>query len=478
MSIGTTRYVERVNTSPEVLFEPNLARLGTETYAFFEGEGEYRTAQKQAFLKDEIRNPRLDYPGLDPLKIHEQEHALNGLLNDAEHISADEEINMAYWAATGYRLAESYYLLESFRLNSEPDMQKRALAAERFMRLGAELYGMPEKPLFDSAVAEVWRQIDEKELDGSAENIKNELESLLFRPTTTETIPALSKEAITYYKNRIDEKFADEKEIVDNHWQRIQEESKQTDRPEEFIVKDILAVFEEVNQLRGGEAFGVTVELVDGTSIAFSIKDRKLKVGDKHANIQTPEKMFGRVVHEYGVHVGRFINGLKDGNYASATGHAGYIQFEEGLASVFEQIANGKTEKLGRKNLDHYINIGLALGLDRLALRDFRDVFEICWRFRTLMRTKPDSELTDVLIEEEKKYTYDRTVKRIFRGTPCDLPGVVYTKDLAYLPGRIKATKFLESHAGDDQSFDMLFAGKVDPTIELQARVVAKGDYL
>jgi hypothetical protein len=233
-------------------------------------------------------------------------------------------------------------------------------------------------------------------------------------------------------------------------------------------------VFTEVNRVRGGEELGVSVQLVDSTAISFSIAERVLKVGDKHSNVENPTDMFAKVVHEYGIHVGRFISGLRSGSYISAYGNYDYLDFEEGLASVFEQVIKGKLEKPSPQNLGHYVHIGLAKGLDGMMLRDFRSVFEIAWRYRLLMNIKPGQPITVDMIEDTKRKTYDYTIKRIFRGTPSYMRGVVFPKDLTYLRGRLKATEYLNDNVHDDETFEALFLAKYDPTNEIHSKVVAK----
>ncbi len=214
--------------------------------------------------------------------------------------------------------------------------------------------------------------------------------------------------------------------------------------------------------------------MTDKSSYAYLPDVKEMQIGTNHIPIDTPLEMLASVVHEYGVHVGRNLAGEDSGVFVSATGHYDYLDFEDGLATVCEQIIENRQAELTHVNLRHYINIGFAEGLGADGPKDFRDVFEVAWRMRALASPKEDTVITDKDVQQAKSLAYQNDVRRLFRGTTADIPGVVYTKDLVYVRGRIKATLHLAEHAGDGDEFERLFSAKYDPTIELQDRVVRK----
>ena len=74
-----------------------------------------------------------------------------------------------------------------------------------------------------------------------------------------------------------------------------------------------------------------------------------------------------------------------------------------------------------------------------------------------------DEGLTESIVDKAKKQAYIQCV-RIFRGTPGDLPGVVFPKDIAYFDGNAKIWDYLREINGDKNAFIQLFKGKFNPT--------------
>jgi hypothetical protein len=158
-------------------------------------------------------------------------------------------------------------------------------------------------------------------------------------------------------------------------------------------------------------------------------------------------------LHEVGVHVQRRLNGDRASFAALGSGLVGYEEAEEGLAVAMEQIYSGKTREAG---VQYYTLLGLATGLDGNK-RDFRDTYEIGWRRQAMLKVVgSDKELTEEVVAKAKKQAYIQCV-RIFRGTPCDLRGVVYPKDLFYHDGNAKIWNYLDNIKGDEDAFKQLF---------------------
>ena len=182
------------------------------------------------------------------------------------------------------------------------------------------------------------------------------------------------------------------------------------------------------------------------------------------------------LLHENGVHVERRIRGDNTGDpLLAGVGLEGYLASEEGMATIFEQIYRGKQTIAGTH---YYIALGLARGLDNSSLRDFRDVFEIDWRRRILEKFVEAEVVTDADVESCKSSAYT-TCFRIFRGTPCDIPGMVYTKDQSYFMGNQKMWEIFTnisqlSPEEQKDEFEFLLAAKFDPTNPDHCKIVER----
>jgi hypothetical protein len=126
---------------------------------------------------------------------------------------------------------------------------------------------------------------------------------------------------------------------------------------------------------------------------------------------------------------------------------------EEGIAKAMESVISNDTARTGYQ---HYLTANLlARGYD------FRDTFEIMWRYKVLdaYLDKPQSEINDGFIEKQKKTTF-KFMFRSIRGTN-DLPWHI---TLNYFQGTNKIWNYIETHIDDPDLVTLLFMGKIDPT--------------
>lgn len=286
-------------------------------------------------------------------------------------------------------------------------------------------------------------------------------------------LPRFEKnEALEWAGEQIIEQNADIQALVQEFWDQKVEENGEGYK---CSPADIVEAFQAVINLRDPDhTSGVTVKLVEGkTALSWESPEMAVVVGGKRAPIATSDQLFRKVLHEFGVHGQRSINGLKTKlpvlgmGLFTDTPRPDYLTFEEGLATTVEEMNGNDAPEWTTAKLGHYINISLA---EQGA--DFRTVFETAWRYRLLGKLENDEEVTQEMINKEQRMAYGSCV-RIFRGTQPDMadrqPGVApltFNKDLAYLEGRVLAMRHLESlYANQDvDGVTRLFAGKYDPT--------------
>ena len=286
-------------------------------------------------------------------------------------------------------------------------------------------------------------------------------------------LPRFEKnEALEWAGEQIIEQNADIQALVQEFW-----DQKVKENGEDYKCNpiDIVEAFQAVINLRDPDhTSGVAVKLVENkTALSWESPEMAVVVGGKRVPITTSDQLFRKVLHEFGVHGQRLINGVKTKlpvlgmGLFTDTPRPDYLTFEEGLATTVEEMIGDTVPKWTAVKLGYYINISLA---EQGA--DFRTVFETAWRYRLLGKLKNDQEVTGDMIDKEKRLAYGSCV-RIFRGTQPDMadsqPGVVpltFNKDLAYLEGRVLAMRHLESlySSQDVDGVARLFAGKYDPT--------------
>lgn len=148
-----------------------------------------------------------------------------------------------------------------------------------------------------------------------------------------------------------------------------------------------------------------------------------------------------------------------------ATRLAGYLEFEEGLATAVEHALKWDAKISGT---DHYLVIGMAV----LLGMNFRETFEACRDLSFLRKVKrEDDAVTRALKMQRAENDAFRRVTRCFRGT-----GIVpLTKDLVYYNGQRKVWSYIESLIDKDPEKlwrNLFERGKTDPTNPLHRKVI------
>lgn len=285
--------------------------------------------------------------------------------------------------------------------------------------------------------------------------------------------------ALEWAGEYIIEKNADIMAAVDEFWA-----SKVSEHGEDYVCgpDDIVEAFQLILDLRDPlHTSGVSIKNAEGkTVLSWETSEMAVHVGSKRAPIGSAKVLFNKIMHEFGVHGQRAINGLKHNipvmglGVFTDTGRPDYLTFEEGLATTIEEMSGDDTPAWDAAKLGHYINIA-----EVVAGEDFRGVFEKSWRYKLLAKIRDNEEVTDEMIKKEKSAAYTSCV-RIFRGQPNNIadlyPGIKplsFNKDLAYLNGRVLAMRYLETihQTMDKEALDLLFDGKFDPTIPEQLAI-------
>ncbi|HUD07406.1 MAG TPA: tyrosine/phenylalanine carboxypeptidase domain-containing protein [Candidatus Saccharimonadales bacterium] len=460
MSETTGSGHEQTQTLEEMWAGSRASRL--QTYEKLTGNGEYRAQQQQDFISGEIDNPILDAPNLDQVDLDTYISELWELLRCVEDHTEEPSLEReAYDSIIAGKLAEVYYLHQSRNLLDMSDGPERIAGGEWIMQQARELYGLPEWATFNSMIRDLRSKlINHRAADILAYQIRQELLAVLPEITgTPETDNLNYNELIDLYKPLVDAEFSGLLTVV-------------PEDKDEFTPEDMVQVFSD--GLKYYEGTGIVEPgkwsskiNPDSKSINTNQEDCTIEVGAG----RTPLDNVGMrrlLLHEVGVHVQRRLMGERSDLAALGSGLVGYTDPEEGLGVVMEQIYSGETREAG---VQYYTLLGFAVGLDGYK-RNFRDTYEIAWRRQVMLDIlTSDEKLAEEVILKAKNQAYSQCV-RIFRGTPCDLPGVVYPKDIAYHDGNAQIWKYLDRIRGNKAAFRQLFMGKFNPADPDQMKLV------
>lgn len=467
--------------TPE-LAEPELARIvesfrelpvsDLEVYSYFDIDGTpeaaaIREQNKAAFLADEIHNPKLNYPKLayqETTKLlSDSEHAVLDLMKDATKFDHD----MARVRAVEDILRTAYLNVAMLQISAEMQHgdlmdEERQKCADLFNLANDEVYGRPDETIFFGLVQKEKQRAQAIIADDRSVQLTKDVAGEFLEGTShidiTDNVDnfEVSAEAISAIREVVEAEFADFLSLV-------------PESGEALGVPEMARLFMAAHELRNT---GWSVRVVPGKSqLESSQSQQTTLIGEKRKALPVGE-VGGLLIHENGIHVGRRKNGDGLGDpLLKGLGLAGYADFEEGLGVSAEEVLQGKTRESGTQ---YYLAIGFARGLDG-SPRDFRDTFELAWR-REALKSAKDGQINQAGIDRARKQAYIQCV-RIFRGTPCDIPGMVYTKDQAYLRGNRQAWGVLTQIASlplDErrQAYCKLLAAKYDPTNENHIRLV------
>ena len=473
----------------EILNPRVTPELGFQSYEMLQGDTDAREAQKHAFMTDSVRNPDLEYPRLD---AHELQQGIN-VLHDILDLSQEQDtqaVRDAVWDSASYRMAEMYWLMSAARLiaraedSTNPDLD---VLAEHTQHLNESLYGVPERDITKSVRSEIWAQIDDKKLTGTAAVIKHELEhgTQVVIAYETVQIPGLKRSQaprletippgfLAELREILYRDNADIVSLVDGFWETIV-----LQRPEDqqvFTPEDMFELFTKAHALRDPHNTSGVQVIMDphATALSWETPLMAVKIAGKRKSITDKETMLSKIFHEYVVHGGRAIEGSKtelpvlgSGLFTDAQpGEASdYLTFEEGLATACELAVQSSEHEWEFGMLDKYLAISLAY-----EGRDFRQVYETLWRARALMGMKEDGDIDQAAILQAQKSAYAATL-RVFRGTPTAMPRrtedgelrvLTFNKDLAYLKGKMLIIDFAKQYKDNPAMLQLAFKAKSD----------------
>lgn len=397
-------------------------------------------SQKTAFLAGEINNPSHAYPKLEQIDYDERYRHLDRLVSSVtSHPDMNDKFTGTYTDfVEGYRKKTQFMELARDYKATNNDELRRVIKSQ-YMELNIDLYGEPDKVTFESLLHEQLNSISQKQLTGSADQLREELFTLVdyspgyevperFKPSL-DTVEWMRGIAETLYGNMLAH-VPDQKT---------------------FNAYEIKQVFDNIITNEFDEAAsGWRVDVEPAKAINVKATEKRVVIPEDRTDV-SQEMLERLVVHELGVHVMRAITGSETDLHPLGLGLNDYYDAEEGLGMVMEQAVKGE---FADKGVGHYITAGLA----HHRGMDFRQTFEVKWRLAVLAKANEQTDVGEEDVAKARNAAYSGTM-RIFRGTD-DLP---WFKDLSYYNGSVDMWRHLEEIRGDDAKFIFVLMGKANP---------------
>ena len=338
-----------------------------------------------------MRNPEFNYPHLQSLG--DMDRGIIRLYQATElvtRLESDEKKTSIIISSLKFRMVEMEYIKLLGRLDfivkeGRPWDEVKGLA-EEVRTVGEQLYGVPDPEIRDVALAEVWSQLDEKQLSPSAQRLYGDLRdgfwwgdceiAPLSRPKTAKKFPDFNHPSLAWAGEIILEDNA-ELEAYFNEWW----DAKVAEHGEGYVAhpEDIVEAFEGAFRLLDPDNESGVGVIFDPEASALSWESPLMaaKVGGKRPPIISAAVLFQKFLHEGKGHGGRAISGLKSGLPVLGTGlytdtvRPDYLTFEEGFCTTIEEVVSGTEPKWDSAKLALYVNISLAADG-----RDFRSTFQ------------------------------------------------------------------------------------------------------
>lgn len=191
--------------------------------------------------------------------------------------------------------------------------------------------------------------------------------------------------------------------------------------------------------------------LSDSNNYFVSHKNKKLYVPkDKVLSGLSVKKI---IAHEVRCHIVRKSNSKHNRCKLLGLGTDSYEFFEEGLATLFEQVYEKKFS--GYRGMCNYFAISVAAGLLDNKKRNKKELIKILKTYFGLKYKYvfPKKDYKKTVSEKSK-----RTADRVFRGFSGNTRGCCFTKDLIYRESNMKIWKMIIE--GGEIDYDLLMIGR------------------
>ncbi len=380
---------------------------------------------------------------------------------DIRHAEAQK--NTMEMGAKDRELDTSYLVFIAFRMVSSEDLQSRQLWANAFTEKSIELYGEPDKNLASSLLKEQGNNLLQG--GGRPELVASYVASskdIGFFPKQSSVDAEVATPLFNFERTR-----AELSDYLRTTYTDVFKRMQIAEHEGLFTPADIADTFETgVAALTTSDAawgeWSVS-RREDKDSLSVVKEDKEIIVGMKRqdATAQQVESLFA---HEVLRHVLAAVNGSKV-DEKLGSGLPNYLDFEEGAGVLNEYALSGRVKD---ELIDRYTDIALALGLASGGQKIPRSKLLQFALSREKLRNDQRWEQEKISENDLEKKVYAH-VNRIYRGTPGNDETIgVFTKDISYLEGFLKAGSYVESELASGKTISQIMQyisqGKFDPT--------------
>lgn len=426
-------------TDPELLkrFTPSVSK--EEQLAFFYSDFSF--------------NPQITYPALvedgddlDSKKSSFIEKApfLAQAFIDSRDLSVNErEDLLSYYRDLLRKRSMTFDLLSASKEGNYEEVDK----------LTEKIYGNPSVEIFNTYLTSF-----KKEMDSEAQNpLLSDLVTNLREVLPMESGKALDAKDIDLEPFRV---------YLQSLMQPIIESLAQYQNEEELDSSVINNTF--ITALGEIEADDWETQLSDEYK-TITVKGNFKKIYIPNEKKVSKLDLLGLVAHEIFTHIQRRKLSEEIFPYEILeVGLNGYLEAEEAIAT-FAEAAYNTDKKIDLDGGDMHFGTCLALGLDGKK-RDFKDVFKILYLTKKFNNIKNGKGVD--IAEEKAKDSAWKTTLRIFRGTPGNIPGCCFRKDIVYGEGRLQLINYL--HERPASNISDLWKAKYAPWNEEHQRIISK----
>lgn len=452
-----------------VWFDEFAAIEDRHVFEYFSGDSDYRLEQKRLFEAGEITNPNLGYPKLDIAELKAKEHQFLAFKAWVLESDKPDSLKEIYRWSINERIAENRMAQEAALARDTKKPVEKERHMRRFEKYGEFLYGRQNENVFGYYVNQIRAQalaMLESEDSIKVAAATDVLELLPHQLNDSEDI-TVSDDAVS---------FTEVREAV------LSEYGYSPDQVEEFMAingdmdAEQLAQFmteQKDEHIPHAHQYDIFADPEISTT-TFNPVRRDLRVPTELNGEQRtfkPKQAFGLNMHENRGHLERSARG-----YSSRVKLLGYgfdrnFKVEEGNAKLNE--VSGSEELDPMLGWQGVVSAGLARGLEKprgeerqAARRDFRATDEAMKKI-LFMRGLDMGREPDLAAKKAETISWGATV-RIFRGTTCDLPGVIYPKDIGYGEGFHETYAFVQK---DTRRLGLLKFGRWTPVNERHVMV-------
>ena len=365
----------------------------------------------------------------------------------------------------GLRLAKAYMLLTALESNIVRSPEAQALWATRFTEASSEIYGAPETGHIHNLLAQDMELLEKACKIPEAAEEANQLKALY--------------EQYGFDHLEVDaewqEHFEMQREIAKGLVGPIVQEKfgaifAEIDKsgidwfsPEQAIAKvdDVFEGWRREDPVKWAGWHGELKETA-GADTSYSRKAISLN----NTEMRKAERLKGTITHE--------AHHAEQDTNCQGKSLPGGLDWKEGIAVLAAETVNGGNNS----SRDHYLNIGLAMGIGIEKAMSRPDLSRMV-KLRNVLRKKIENPGVVINDQHENEQAW-RTVDRILRGTPSDTLQTtgVYTKDISYYQGYLKVIDYFNSEFANgksaEQIYDFIMSWVFDPTNPSQADFVRK----